>query len=133
MPKMHDIAGDHYITIPVPIQGTAGATTPSPHVPVPFDCEVQELTWVPTAAVTANATNYAVLTVTNGGQTGAGTSAIGARSYAATNSVALTAEDIPTLTNTTLAEGDLLYVARTVGASGVATPEGSFVARVRAV
>lgn len=133
--KLKDIAGDHVLSIPIAAQSTAGTPDSFGGVRVPFACTVQSVGWTPQAAVTANGTNYVVLSLLNGGQTGASTTSVATRSYAATNSVALTAEAMTlsgTAANLNLAEGDILYVDRAVTASGVATPKGTVNVVVRA-
>lgn len=133
--KLKDIAGDHVISIPIAAQATAGNADSFGGVQVPFACTVQSVQWVPQAAVTANGTNYATLELRNGGATGASTTAVATRSYAATNSVALTAEAVTlsgTAANLNLAAGDILYVDRAVSGTGVATPKGQFNVVVRA-
>lgn len=82
--------------------------------------------WVPAAAVTANGTNYSTLSVRNR-TTAAGTALPFTRSYAATNSVAFTAEAMTvssTASDLSVASGDILTVQRIHTASGVVIPAG---------
>lgn len=135
MPKLRDLQGDHFLVVPVAAEGTAGTAEAFTGPPAPFKCKVTAVTWVPNAAVTANGTNYATLALQNGGATGTGTTNIASRSYAATNSVARTAEALTlnaTAANLNLAAGDILVVDRSVAASGVATPGGVFIATIQA-
>lgn len=125
--KLKDIAGNHIISIDVAAQATAGTAEAMGGHMVPFACTVTAVQWVPDAAVTANDTNYAVLALQNGGAAGTATTEIAQRSYAATNSVARTAESLTlsaTAANLLLAAGDLLVVDRSIAASGLATPKG---------
>lgn len=72
---------------------------------------------IPDEAQTANGTNFSTYTLAKNGTT------LGSRSYAATNSVAGTAEAItPSASGTTLelVEGDVLSWAKTVGGTGLA-------------
>ena len=73
---------------------------------------------IPDAAVTANGTNYAVFTVTNATQS----TTIGTRSWAATDSVAGTAETVTTPTGlaAVLTEGDTIKLAKTDPGTGLA-------------
>lgn len=83
--------------------------------------------WIPDAAVTANGTNFSVLSVRNRGAADAGTALPLTRSYAATNSVARIAEAMTpdgTAANLLCAAGDVLTVQRIATASGLVLPAG---------
>lgn len=85
---------------------------------------VKKLYWVPHDAVTANGTNYTVFTLTNDTQT----QTIGTRSYAATNSVAGTAEEVtlPTGLAAVVTQLDVIKLAKTDPGTGLAA-RGQFV------
>ena len=127
MPMLKDLAGNHCTEIYVAGQATAATVDEFTGFRAPFRCTVTAVYWVPKAAITANGTNYFTLTVRNR-VAGAGTALPAQRSYAATNSVALTPEAM-TLSSTAsdleLAEGDLLTVEKLVTASGLAMPAGT--------
>lgn len=92
--------------------------------PHPGKWQVKSVYWVPNDAVTANGTNYAVMTLTNVTQT----QTIATRSWAATNSVAGTAEQQTTPTGLAgvVAQGDTLKLAKTDPGTGLAI-RGQFV------
>lgn len=84
---------------------------------------VQSVSVIPAAAVTAHATNFRTLTVINKGQSGAGSTAVAALALdtpGTDNLVAYDEKDIPLSGTLTLADGDVLSVAETVAASGLA-------------
>lgn len=79
---------------------------------------IKSVYWIPHDAVTANGTNYTVFTLTNATQS----QTIVTRSYAATNSVAGTAEEqtTPTGLAAVLTKGDTLKLAKTDPGTGLA-------------
>jgi hypothetical protein len=80
---------------------------------------------VPRAAVTANGTNFATITVQNKGTLGSGTTAMASRTWSATNSVAGTKELMTlngTAANLEVKAGDVVQVVHTSAASGLALP-----------
>lgn len=132
--QLKDMQGDHTFTIFVAGQGTAGTVDEWAGFTAPFRCVVTAVKWTPNAAITADPTNYFSLVVKNR-VAGAGTTAIATRAYSATNSVAFTPETV-SLTGTAadlrIAAGDLVSVAKTVAASGLAMPDGLVQVTVRA-
>lgn len=113
-------------------QGTAGdtGTTVIGSFAAPFDGTIVRVEIVPRAGITANATNFAAYTVQNKGPTGAGTTAVASRSWAATNSVAGTKEQATlnvTPANREVKAGDQLQLVRSVGGTGLATPAVSWI------
>lgn len=80
---------------------------------------IERVRFVPDIAVTANGTNYTVYTVTNV----TASTTIGARSYAATNSVAGTVETVTTPAGSAavVAQGDVLKLEVASAGSGVAS------------
>lgn len=93
----------------------------------PNNLTITGVKWTPAANVTANGTNFSVLSVRNRKADASGTALPASRSYAATNSVALVAE-AATLSGTaadlTVAKGDVITVQRIHTASGVIIPAG---------
>lgn len=132
--QVKDLAGDHTFTVPVPGQATAGTADEWSGPRVPFRCTVVAAYWVPSAAVTANGANYAVLGLRNRGDDGAGSALAATRSYSATNSTAFVAEamTLGTLANRTLDAGDVLTVEKVNTGTGVAIPDGVVVVHVQA-
>lgn len=83
--------------------------------------------WIPDAAVTANGTNYGVLSVRNRGAADAGTALPLTRSYIATNSVARVPEAMTadgTAANLLAAAGDVITIQRLFTGTGVVIPAG---------
>lgn len=80
---------------------------------------IERVRFLPEIAVTADGTNYTVYTLTNATQT----QTIGARSYAATNSVAGTPETVTTPTGlaAVVSQGDVLKLAVASAGTGVAS------------
>lgn len=80
---------------------------------------IERVRFVPEIAVTANGTNYTAYTLTNETQS----QTIGSRSYAATNSVAGTAETVTTPTGlaAVVSQGDSLKLAVASAGTGVAS------------
>ncbi|SDN73736.1 hypothetical protein [Allokutzneria albata] len=129
MTKFNQIAGDHVFTIPVAGQSTAGTPDEFVGFRAPYPLKITRVEWVPAAGVTANGTNYFTLTLRNRGSDGTGTDLPATRSYAATNSTAITPEDM-TLGAAALLlvdEDDLLTVEKLVTASGLAMPDGAVI------
>jgi hypothetical protein len=78
---------------------------------------------IPAAAVTAHGTNYRTLTVTNKGQAGVGSTAVSTFALdtpGTDNLVAFDEKDLPLSGTLTVADGDVLSVAETVAAAGLA-------------
>lgn len=92
----------------------------------PFDGTVTEVTIIPEAALTANATNYRTFQLVNKGQDGTGTTVVATFATDTVTDDDLDAFDEKALTlsvvedATTVAEGDVLAAVETVAASGVA-------------
>ncbi len=129
MTNFNELAGDNILCIQVPAKAinVAGEAV----ILAPQRGSIVAAKWVPTAAITANATNYFTLTFRNRGQAGAGTVQWAtARVYnvpTTGDSVANTPEALTlhaTLANRDFAAGDLLSVQITHAASGLAVPDG---------
>jgi hypothetical protein len=135
MSSLRELTDGLPYTYELAAQGTAGdtGTTVISNFTVPFDGTVLKVEIVPRAGITANATNFAAYTVQNKGPTGAGTTAVASRSWAATNSVAGTKEQATlnaTPANREVKAGDQLQLVRSVGAAGLATPAISWIVTI---
>lgn len=98
---------------------------------VPFKGTVKAVWMVPSAAITANATNFRTLTVRNKGTNGlAGTVAVASRAWSAVNSVLSTPEQFAlsgTPANLEVAAGDVLELHQNAAAAGLVIPASSYV------
>lgn len=105
---------------------TADATITGPNVHQ--DGRIIKVEFVPSAAVTANGTNFSTLTLQNKGPLKSGVVAAASRSWAAVNSVAGTKEAFTlsgTPANLEVKAGDRLDLVQTHGGTGVALPTGT--------
>jgi hypothetical protein len=105
----------------------AGTAVEWPQFVMPWNATIASLTWVPGAAVTANGTNFATISVRNRGAAGSGTVVPATRSYAATNSSAQVAETLTlsaTATDLQPAAGDVLTISVAHSGSGLLIPAG---------
>jgi len=92
---------------------------------MPRDGRVVSLQLVPRAAITANATNFATVTLQNKGPLGSGSTAMASRTWSATNSVAGTKEAGTlngTPANLEFKQGDQLIYVHSSAAAGLALP-----------
>jgi hypothetical protein len=114
------------ISAEVPAQGTAGTVQDFVIGEAPYAGTVTEVTIIPEAAVTANATNYRTFRVVNKGQAGSGTTVVASFATDTVTTDDLAAFDEKALTlsavegATTVAEGDVLVADETITAAGVA-------------
>ena len=120
---MSEMRGTFAVTAYTPGQGTAGTEDDWLAYYAPFNCKVVGAKWIPNAAVTADGTNYFILQVLNG------STVVASRSYSATNSVALTAENMTlnaTAANLEVDAGETLVIHKeTTGlGTGLAMPDG---------
>lgn len=86
---------------------------------------VVSLQLVPRAAVTANGTNFATVTLQNKGPLGSGSTAMASRTWSATNSVAGTKESGTlngTPANLEFVQGDQLIYVHSSAGTGLALP-----------
>jgi hypothetical protein len=123
MPGFIDLPNDIVENVSIPAFATAGET---PVYRAQANGVVVAAFWVPSAAVSHNATNYCTLALRNR-TTGAGTALPATRSYAATDSVAFVAEAMTldaTLANTQFVAGDVLTAQVTDAGAGLALPAG---------
>lgn len=104
--------------------GNAASTGNLPGFVAQFDCQITAASLVPSAAITANGTNYATYTLTRH-TAGASATTVATRAWSATDSVALTEEQMTlsgTAANLLLNAGDTLTIVKTVAASGLLIP-----------
>lgn len=114
----------HAIVLELPAVAAADTSTVvGPNMP--WDGYLAKVEVVPRAAITANATNNAVITVQNKGPLGAGSTAMASRTWAAGNSVAGTKETATnnaTAANREFKAGDVLQVVHSSAGTGLALP-----------
>ena len=126
MTQLKEISGNLDLSFFVP-GVAAGAAIEWPLLVLPYNATIQAAKWTPSAAVTANGTNYATLSLRNRQGTGSGTPVPASRAYSATNSVAQVAEAM-TLSGTTSdlqpAVGDVLTLGVAHTGSGLIIPAG---------
>lgn len=98
---------------------------------VPFRGSLVRVRFVPSAAITANGTNFAAMQVQNKGTNGlSGTTAMANRSWAATNSLLSVGEDFTMVGGAAAVvnEGDVLQINLTsTGGAGLALPAGTLI------
>lgn len=117
-----NIRGDRYVDIVVPAESSATADDTWTVWQPPHNVQVTGVSFVPDAAITANGTNYFTLELKKGA------TVLASRSWAATNSVANTAEAFTlnaTVASRNASADDVITLVRThVGGSGLASPRG---------
>jgi len=122
--RADDTAG--YVLPPVELAAVAAGDTSTVLGPiVPYDAVITGVELVPRANVTANGTNYGVLTIQNRGPLASGNVAAASRSWATVNSVAGTKERATlsgTPANLEVKAGDQLQFVRTTFGTGLAMP-----------
>lgn len=121
-----EIGGTRTHQAQVLAMGTAGTDVTQSVWRVPRNATVQSVKFVPDAAITADGTNNSILTLTNKG-TGAGSTAVASRSWAATNSSAATEETFTlnaTAANLAVTAGDNVALVKTHGGTGLILPSG---------
>lgn len=127
MSTLKETRGDLVYGFAVPGQATAGTADEWAGFVCPHNAEITAVKWIPAAAVTANGTNYAVLSLRNRGTDGTGDNLVASRSYIATNSVAFKA-DTATLSATAedrlVAAGEVLTFEKVNTGTGLAIPDG---------
>lgn len=132
--QISEMAGDVY-QVTVPFAGaTAGTGLEVPIFTAPANMTVSGMRWLPTASITANASNYFTLSVRNRAGTGSGTALPFSRSWAATNSTAWIGESgtaSATATDPLIAAGDSLTVQKVDSGTGLICPVGVVVVTLR--
>lgn len=128
--RIEELAGDLRLSVVVP-PTAAGTALEVPIVMCPVAYKITAVRFVPSAAITANATNFVTLSVRNRGSNGGGAKIAATRAYSggagAGNSAANVAEPLA-LSNTEadlLAQvDDVLTVAFVHTGTGLAIPAG---------
>jgi hypothetical protein len=116
-------------TAAYPATGDTTVTGPNVHQ----DGRIIKVEFVPSAAITANGTNFSTLTLQNKGPLKSGTTTVATRAWSATNSVAGTKEQFTlsgTPANLEVKAGDRLDLVQTHGGTGLAIPTGSLLVTV---
>ncbi len=119
--QLKEIRGDIKYQVFLESTGNAASTGNLPAFRAPHKCTVTAATLVPSAAITADGTNYAVYTLTRH-TAGASAATTATRSWIATNSVALTEESMTLGAGVALAAGDTLTIIKTVAGTGLLIP-----------
>jgi len=128
-----ELGGTLQATAYVPSQATLGTDDDWPVWQAPLKCEITAVKFVPSAAVTANATHYSIYTLTRY-TAGATATTVATRTWAATDSVAETPEAMTlsaTAANVLLAADDTLAMVKTHGGNGLVIPDGLVVIRYK--
>lgn len=126
MPLTSELRGDQPFEWFVP-GVAAGAAAEWPLIQLPAGVLIAAARWIPSAAVTANGTNFATLSLRNRGTNGAGSVVAATRSYAATNSAAQVAEAMTlsaTAADLLAAAGDVLTLGVAHSGTGLIIPAG---------
>lgn len=127
--QLKEIRGPITYEAYVPSQATLGTVDNWPVFRAVYDCQITAAVFVPSDAITANATHYSVYTLTRL-TAGASAATVATRSWAATNSVASTPESMTlsgTAANLLLTAGDTLEIVKSVGGNGLVIPDGLLV------
>jgi hypothetical protein len=127
--QLKEIRGSIKFQEYVPSTGNAASTGGGVQFVAPHKLTIVAASLIPHAAITAHATDYAVLTLTRY-TAGASATTVATRSWAATNSVDKTEESMTlsgTAANLILAAGDTLALLKTAAGSGLVIPALSLV------
>lgn len=122
-----ELSGTHQVRVSLPAM--TGATADDEFVVevAGNNVVIKAVRFIPGAAVTANVTNFTILSVRNRKADASGTALPASRTWAATNSVAQVA-DVCTLSATAadllVSAGDVLTVQRLHTAAGLVIPAG---------
>ena len=127
--QLKELSGSQLHQAYVPAQATLGTDDNWPVFQAPRALTVTAVTFVPSDAITANATHYSIYTLTRY-TAGASGASVATRSWVATNSVASTPEALTlsgTAANLVLAAADTLEVVKTHAGNGLVIPDGLLV------
>lgn len=131
--QFKELAGDIDLALPVP--GVAAGTAIEWSLwAAPYDAVIQSVQWVPSAAVTHNATNYATLSLRNRTDDGSGSAVPASRAYSATDSTARVSEAMTlsgTAADLAVSEGDVLTLGVVHTGTGLLIPHGLVQVRIR--
>lgn len=122
--QLSEVRGDIVFQAFLESTGNAASTGNLPAFRAKYDCQITAVTLVPSAAITADPTNYATYTLTRH-TAGASATTVATRAWSATNSVAVTEESMTlsgTAANLLMTAGDTLSIVKTVAASGLLIP-----------
>ncbi len=119
--QIKEMGGNLTVAVNLESTGNAASTGNLPAWVAPYKCTVTAATLVPSAAITADGTNYAVYTLTRH-TAGAAAATTATRSWIATNSAAMTAESMALGAGVTIAQGDTLTIIKTAAGSGLVIP-----------
>lgn len=124
-----ELGGERTVNVYVPSQATLGTVDNWPVWRAQFNCQITAVAFVPSAAITANATHCSTYTLTRYTAGASGTT-VATRSWAATDSVAETPEAMTlsaTAANLLLTAADTLSVVKSVTGNGLVIPDGLLV------
>lgn len=127
--QFKELAGNLRHQAYLPSQATAGTVDNWPVWTSPGKSQIVSVTFVPSAAITADPTNFTTYTLTNK-VAGAGSTSVATRAWSATSSVASTPEALTlsaTAANLLVGDGDSLEIVKTVGGTGLVIPDGLLV------
>jgi hypothetical protein len=116
----------------VPAQATLGTDDNWPLWQAPNKVQIVSVTFIPSAAITANATHYSIYTLT-GYTAGASAATVASRTWAATDSVAETPEamTLGAAADLILAADDTLSMVKTHGGNGLVIPDAALIVRYK--
>lgn len=131
--QQKEMGGLLQVAFYVPAQATLGTDDNWPLWQAPAKVQIASVTFVPSAAITANATHYSIYTLTRY-TAGATATSVASRTWAATDSVAETPEAMTlsgTAANLVLAADDTLSMVKTHGGNGLVIPDGALIVRYK--
>lgn len=123
--QLKEMRGVLYAKADIASTGNAASTGPLTVWTAPLDCTVTAVTLLPSTAITAHATDFAVYTLTRYTAAGGSATTVATRTWAATNSVAFATELMTlsaTAANLVLDAGQSVVMVKSVGGSGLVIP-----------
>lgn len=123
--QFKELSGTLHKDVPIDSTGNAASTGSLTMWTAPLDCTVTAVTLLPSAAITADGTNYAVYTLTRYTAAGGSATTVATRSWIATNSVAFATEAMTlsgTAANLVLTAGQSIVMVKTAAGSGLVIP-----------
>jgi len=127
--QLKEMGGVITVACYVPSQATLGTDDNWPLWQAPNKVQITAVSFVPSAAITANATHYSIYTLTRYTAGATGTT-VATRSWAATDSVNETPEAMTlsaTAANLLLATADTLSMVKTHAGNGLVIPDGALI------
>lgn len=131
--QQKEMGGVLQVACYLPSQATLGTDDNWPLWQAPAKVQITSVSFVPSAAITANGTHYSVYTLTRY-TAGASGATVATRSWIATDSVAETPEAMTlsaTAANLLLAADDTLSIVKTHGGNGLVIPDGALIIRYK--